>query len=202
MRAASAYALGQIGETNSIVREVLGKALSDQDERVRAAAARALGKLGKTTPVLLDDLLTDLDNPRFSGRAEVAHFLGRLHIEEAQLQYVLIRLNRCLHDENDDVRQEALIAIHNIVAGRPLPGYRWVPLRQRMEQRRRMYATLHWAILLIGVIMVAFALSYLDAETRLMQVITVLCGLISIAAGLAQVVGKSLHNPWEKEDHQ
>jgi hypothetical protein len=47
--------------------------------------------------------------------------------------------------------------------------------------------------------MLAFGLSNLHAENRLMQVITVLGGLVGIAAGVAQVIGNALRNPWENE---
>lgn len=45
-------------------------------------------------------------------------------------------------------------------------------------------------------------LSYFDEEARLMQLITVLGGLVGIAAGLAQVAGKTLRNPWENEEQR
>jgi hypothetical protein len=52
---------------------------------------------------------------------------------------------------------------------------------------------------IVPVVMLAFGLSNLHAENRLMQVITVLGGLVGIAAGVAQVIGNALRNPWENE---
>lgn len=93
----------------------------------------------------------------------------------------------------------ALTAIRSQVEGRQLPGYRWVPLRQRRERRRRLAAALHWLLLLAGAVMAAWALAYLDEESLGMRTLLILFGLIGMGAGLAQIVGRPLRNPWDGE---
>ena len=93
----------------------------------------------------------------------------------------------------------ALTAIRAQVEGRQLPGYRWVPLRQRRERKRRFFAALHWFLLLAGAVMAAWALAYLDEESLGMRALLILFGLIGMGAGLAQIVGRPLCNPWDGE---
>ena len=195
-------ALGELGKATPDMIKSLLHALTDTKFNIRVNAALALGRVGQATPAVIAGLLTALTDTEQLMRSCAVDALNKLQIkDEVHYQRLLIRLNRRLHSVDDHERQEALSAIRLLVNGRPLPGYRWVSLRAKRERRRRLYAAFHWALLLVGVVMVAFGLNYLGAETRLMQVLTVLGGLIGIAAGLAQIVGKSLRNPWDKKDH-
>lgn len=203
VRSSAAKALGRLGQAIPAVVEGLLTTLSAPEWYVRSSAIEALKQAGHATPAVVEGLLTALADEQWDMRRSAVAALGKLQIkDEGEYSQLLIRLNRRLHSIDDDKRKHVLDAIRTLVNGRPLPGYHWTPLRQRMEQRRSMYAIAHWAILLIGVIMVALGLSYLDANTRCMQVLIVLGLLSGIAAGVLQVVGKSLRNPWEKEDHQ
>jgi len=202
VHSSAAEVLVQLGHTTPAVKALI-KMFSSPDLGVRVSVAKVLIQLGDTTPPIVQTLLSALSAPEPYVRDRAVEALGKLQIKnETEYRESLIRLNRLLHNVDDNVRRAALDTILILVDGRPLPGYHWISLRTRQERRRRLYAAAHWTILLVGMIMVALGLSYLDAETRLMQVITVLGGLIGIAAGLAQIVGKSLRNPWEKEDDQ
>jgi len=64
-------------------------------------------------------------------RWRAAESLGRLEIKDTiQLRQVLVVLTRCLYDWESDVLQATLISIRQLMDGRPIPGYRWVPLRK------------------------------------------------------------------------
>lgn len=47
--------------------------------------------------------------------------------------------------------------------------------------------------------MAAWALAYLDEESLGMRTLLILFGLIGMGAGLAQIVGRPLRNPWDGE---
>lgn len=133
-------------------------------------------------------------------RIEIIKTLGEAEIEnEKQFYQLLIVLNRYLHYIDQDVRQAAHESIRSLLKGRSLPGNSWVPLRQRMERRRRLFAVLYWLVLVVGVVMVAWALAYLDQESLLMRVLVILGGLIGIGAGAAQIVGGAPRHPWARE---
>jgi predicted NACHT family NTPase len=40
-------------------------------------------------------------------------------------------LNRCLHERDIYVCQAAPVSIQQLLDGRPIPGYRWVPVQKR-----------------------------------------------------------------------
>jgi len=108
-----------------------------QDFWMRRQAARDLGRMGVADEAELSILLTALRDVDPGVREGIVESLGRLHIKDtAQLREVLIALNRCLYDRHRisngrGVREAALIAIRQLLDGRPIPGYRWVPWRKQ-----------------------------------------------------------------------
>jgi len=154
MRRAAANSLGQLGETSPKVIDALLLALLDKDEDMRRAAAYSLGDLGETSPKVIDALLLALQDKEYFVRIAAVKSLGQLKIEaEAQLQPVLIALNRSLHDNDDDVRGEAYESLRKLLDGLPIPGYRWKPLaKQQKTQKLRLLSLVFVLIGLIGLL--------------------------------------------------
>ena len=154
VRRAAAESLGQLGETSPKVIDALLLALLDKDEDMRRAAAYSLGDLGETSPKVIDALLLALQDKEYFVRIAAVKSLGQLKIEaEAQLQPVLIALNRSLHDNDDDVRGEAYESLRKLLDGLPIPGYRWKPLaKQQKTQKLRLLSLVFVLIGLIGLL--------------------------------------------------
>lgn len=140
------------------------------------------------------------DSPRYV--PQTADRLDQLKFEdETQLHPVLIALNRRLHDPNDDVRRAALTAIRQLLDGRQIPGYRWVPIRARREKARRRRIFWYWVLgISVGVLMawVAAGLTmYLSLDEFWVRFVGALAALVALAAGGVQVLGWFRRPPWE-----
>jgi HEAT repeat protein/energy-coupling factor transporter ATP-binding protein EcfA2 len=154
MRHAAAGSLGRLGETSPKVIDALLLALQDEDKYMRHATALSLGQLGETSPKVIDALLLALQDEYEYVRGAAAESLGQLKIEaEAQLQPVLIALNRRLHDNNEMVRRQAYESLRKLLDGLPIPGYRWKPLaKQQKTQKLRLLSLVFVLIGLIGLL--------------------------------------------------
>jgi HEAT repeat protein/lysophospholipase L1-like esterase len=75
VRAAAAWALGQMGPSATTARPALTRALRDPEERVRSSAAQALARLGQSVEESIPELLDALADPRASVRWEAAQAL-------------------------------------------------------------------------------------------------------------------------------
>ncbi len=132
VRRRAAESLGQVGVGNEAVVSALLAVLHDAGPNVRRRAAESLGRVGVCNEAVVSALqeaaLHDAD--RYV-RWRAAESLGRLEIKDTiQLRQVLVVLTRCLYDWESDVLQATLISIRQLMDGRPIPGYRWVPLRK------------------------------------------------------------------------
>jgi hypothetical protein len=204
VRAAAARALGQVGQGHSEVVAALLTLLSYLGSYEREAAASALGQVGQGRSEVVKALLTLLSAPERYVRSAAASALGRLEIKNATMhRRVLIALNRRLHDRHDNVRGAALTALRAQVEGRQLPGYRWTPLRQRQRRRRRIQWISWWVFVLCALLLLALLLAVvaarLDANSLLVRWGLALVGLSGLLAGLAQIIGRALRNPFEGE---
>lgn len=80
IRAASAWALGALGDAPAPTVPALAGALRDEQEAVRTAAAEALGSLGARSRSAASALFAALDDPRANVRAAAARALARLEL--------------------------------------------------------------------------------------------------------------------------
>jgi cytochrome c biogenesis protein CcdA len=106
-----------------------------------------------------------------------------------------------LYDWDSDVRMAALASIRQQLDGRPIPGYRWVPLRKRRAQKRKLKRIAFWLGMTAVMVMIGLAATWLlgalDPNGFLMRFLAVMAGIIAFAAAVAQVLGRALHDPWE-----
>jgi len=135
VRGYAAVSLGQVGAGNGAVVSALLKALYDTDGYVRGYAAASLGQVGAGNETVVSALLKALHDTDGYVRSQAAVSLVRIEIKDTtQLRQVLVALNRCLFDWDslirDYHRRVALVSIRQLLDGRPIPGYRWVPLRK------------------------------------------------------------------------
>lgn len=146
---------------------------------------------------VIEQLVLALHDKEFIVRHAAAIALGNCLIgDESQFRRVVTHLHRELYSLNG-LREPTLQSLKRLLDGRRLPGEKWVPLRQRQERRRSFNRAMHWGILGVGVALAAYGLAFLDQTDMLMKFVVVLGGLIGITAGVAQIVGKPLRNPWE-----
>ncbi len=132
VREQAAASLGQVGAGNEEVLRALLEALHDTKGKVREQAAASLGQVGAGNEEVLRALLEALHDTKGYVQGQAAASLVRIEIKETtQLRQVLVTLNHCLYDWHTYVRQAALVSIRQLLDGRPIPGYRWEPLRKR-----------------------------------------------------------------------
>lgn len=114
---------------------------------------------------------------------------------------MLVALNRCLHDWYSDMCQTALVSIHHLLNGRPIPGYQWVPLRKRRAQKRQLKRIVFWLGVTAVMVMIGLAATWLlgalDPNSFPMRFLAVLAGILAFVAAVAQVLGRTLRDPWE-----
>ena len=114
---------------------------------------------------------------------------------------MLVALNRCLHDFDDDTREAALASIRQLLDGRPIPGYEWVPLRKRRSQKQRLKQITFWLGTVAFVVLIGLAatwlLGVLDPNSFLVRFMAVLAAIIASAAAIAQILGRAWRDSWE-----
>ncbi len=131
VRMQAALRLGQVAVGNEAVVRALLEALHDANPSVRGSAAESLSQVAVGNEEVMRMLLRALHDADSYVRKRAAESLGRIEVKDTiQLHQVLVALNRCLHDDSG-LRPIALVSIRQLLDGRPIPGYRWVPLRKR-----------------------------------------------------------------------
>lgn len=179
----------------SLVRHIL----YDEDRReeqkaLLTVACQLLQRQGNEAVVSV--LLEALHDADWDVRRQAAASLGRLAIKDTtQLRQVLVALNRYLHDADNDVRRAALVSIHQLLEGRPIPGYRWVPLQKRQTRSRSLKRIAILAGVVAFLLLVALTVTLLDPNSLIARWVTSL----SIIVGIVSVIGVTLRDLWERK---
>ncbi len=205
VRREAAKGLGSVGHGKPEALDALRLALHDRDPEVRAAAAKSLGQLrpvGTATVEALADCLHDRD---WRVREAATSSLAYASVEEESLRWrMLSLLSRLLYDPDEDVRRAALESGQILLDGRQVHGYHWVPLRWRLKRRRRVKAIGFWLtaafVLLLIATVIAWMMGRVDSEGFMARFLAGLAAVAGIAGGIAQVMGGSLRNPWERSE--
>jgi HEAT repeat protein len=204
VRAVTARSLGRFGQAASQeARAGLVRALDDKAPVVRQVAAASLGQLGQVGLEAVAALVRVLSDVDVLVRQAAAASLGQLKVEdEKELRKRLVILNRVLHDTNDDVRRAALESIRALLDGRPIPGYRWTPLRARRARARRWKRIGFWTLVGAGVLLVTLAGAWLltnaDPNSFVVRFLSGLAVLLGALGAIAQILGRALRDPWDK----
>jgi hypothetical protein len=89
-----------------------------------------------------------------------------------------------------------------LLDGRPLPGSRWTPLAVRRARARRLRRVGFWAgitaALLVITLGVTWLLTAVDPNSLLGRFLLGITVAVALASGLAQILGRSLRDPWDK----
>ncbi len=98
-----------------------------------------------------------------------------------------------------DVRQMTLVSIRPLLDGRPIPGYRWVPLQKRRARRQRLKRVAFWFFVTAIVVVVGLAATWLlgalNPNGFLVRFLAVFAGIIAFVAAVAQVLGSVAARP-------
>ncbi len=196
-----ADSLGQIGVGNEAVINALLIALHDADSGVREQAVKILGQIGVGNEAVINALLIALHDADSGVREQAAQILGRVEIKDLfRLRRVLVALNRCLHDFDNSVRLAALVSIRQLLDGRPIPGYQWIPLRKRRLRHLGLKRVAFWLGMTALMVLIGLAatwwLGILNPNGFPMHFLVVLAGIIAFVASIAQVLGRTLRDPW------
>ncbi len=100
-----------------------------------------------------------------------------------------------------DVRRAALESIHKLLDGRPIPGYQWVPLRRRRARRLGLKRIAILSGVVAFLLLVALTVTLLDPNSLISRWVTwlsILASIVAILAAVAQVLGRTLRDPWER----
>jgi HEAT repeats len=201
VRSCAAESLGQVGMSNETVVNTLLEALLEIDERVRQSAAASLDRWG-AGDVTVIALLKALHKGDYEVRRRAAASLGQLEIKNSiQICRVLVGLNRCLHDPYWLMPQDGLISIRQLLEGRSMPGYLWVPLRiQRARRLRRKRITFVFNIITLMVLIglaATWLLDVLNPNGFPMRFLVISVAIVAFVAAVAQVLGRTLRDLWE-----
>ena len=198
--------LGRIGRGSEAVEQELVVALQDPDTEVRRNATDSLGQISSRSKEAVQGLVAALWDPDTEVRRNSAESLGQVEIKEPeQYRIVLVALNCCLHIglDVDLIRDAALASIQQLLAGRSFPGSRWVPLKHRRAhaQRRKRFA--FWLTIVAALVLISVGATWLsgilDPNGFVLRFLAVVGILIGFAAGVAQVLGWRLRDPWDHE---
>ena len=99
------------------------------------------------------------------------------------------------------MRQAALLSIRQLLDGRLMPGYQWVPLRKRRERRLRLRRVAFWlgvtALMALIGLAATWLLGTLNPNDFPVRFLAVLAGIIAFVAAVAQILGRALLDPWD-----
>ena len=121
--------------------------------------------------------------------------MGQLEIKDKAMLYrILIALNRRLHDRDDNVRRAALSSIRKLVEGRPLPGYQWVPLRERKAREHKIMRLINFTLIIVALI-VSFLywqilLTFISDKNIVIQFIAWILPVATFVAASVQILGE------------
>lgn len=204
VQAAAAYGLGDLGQASPDVLDALTNSLVTGDGNVRKAVATSLGTIGLASPKAVEALIAAMRHHSYKVRGAAAHSLGRIrNYDDAQLSKVLHALSLRLRGEDRDVSTNALASMRTLVQGRPIPGYKWTPLRVRRERRRRLRQAGYWLLVSFVVIAVALAATWLLADVAtdsfLVRFLALLAAIVAFGGAIAQILGRAMRSPWDRE---
>jgi NACHT domain/HEAT repeats len=187
---------------NEVIVSTLLAALHDADLDVRERVAEILGQIGVSNEAVIRALLDALHDTNADTRVQAAALLGQVEIKELlQLRQVLLALNRCLHDFDDGMRWVTLVSIRQLLDGRPIPGYQWIPLRKRRLRHLGLKRVAFWLGITAFMVLIGLAatwwLGILNPNGFPMHFLVVLAGIIAFVASIAQVLGRTLRDPWD-----
>lgn len=203
MNWAAAKSLARLRQVSNDALTALIEMLGHWDWEVRDAASSILVDLEGISNDIKPKLVAELSNSDENVRAGAARSLGKFDLqEESELCGVLIALNRRLHDRNDDVRRAALTSIRRLLDGRQIPGYRWVPIRERRERARKRRILGYWVVGISLGLLVAWVAAgvatYWQVDPFIERFVTYALALVALAAGGVQVLGWLRRPPWDR----
>jgi HEAT repeat protein len=188
--------LGQLGHASPRVAVALIWALGDLDHEVRQTAVSSLVELGQSSPEVVAALIRALGHESkdaLNGAAESLCRIGKL--DESQLQEALRRLDRRVHDldKSGITRITVIQTARRLLTDRPMPGQRWVPIREREKRRCRRLAAAcvvaAMAVILLAVALRTLAQEWLGVDSRIVALAAAIGGLIALLAAVTEILG-------------
>lgn len=184
--------------------QALTRSLSDKDWEVRCLSAMALAQTGVTSMPIIRNLLPGLNHRDDPIRQKALEILS--HIQPAERSHfiqtlaLLVQRWHARYLSSDDPARKL---IGQLVHGRPLPGYRWMLIREREARVRRLRQTAFWMGIIASALLVSAMVTWLandiNANVILIRFLSILGALVAFGAGIAQILGRSLNDPWSSQ---
>lgn len=204
VRNIAANRLADLGSTRPEAVTVLVAATKDRNVAVRRSAAFRLGEVGQSDKETIAALVNASADEDADIRLGATRSMGRLVIsDETQMRNILLALSCRLNDENSDIRRTALESARKLLDGRPVPGYKWTPLRVRRQRRRRILRAGFWLGVVFVVVGSALAATWLltdlDPNSFWVRFLVALGAIVGFGSGIAQILGRAMRSPWDRE---
>jgi HEAT repeat protein len=196
--------LGEVRNAPEFVITALSIACKDTAPDVREQAVSSLGLLGRSNPnsEITEAMVRAMGDSHSVVRQKAVKSMATLRIQSESLGQIIRVLNRRLHDSEEDVRQAALESIQILLDGRPIPGYRWVPLRQRRDRARRRRIAGYWVLGITTVLLLAWLAAVVTTQIVVdpfvERFVAALLALVALAAGAVQVLAWFRRPFWDR----
>jgi HEAT repeat protein len=188
VRSEAAASLGRLGRaTEDVVAALCNAVEADPSDAVRREALNSLRHLNLSSGRIFPTLLRALRSPM---RLPALRALRGVRVDAAELPTVLPALHECLYDAEEDVRIHAILSLQQVLAGRSLPGYQWMPLAARRIRRRRYARVAAGVTGAAAIVLIAMAAVRWDsADSPFAKTLLIIAGIIAFLASLAQITG-------------
>lgn len=191
-----------IGRSDHIPTSEIVKALSQalNDERrkeVRYHLAIALARAGEANGLVVENLLSRKawDRENRTSWEQILDNLKKAYPNESDLIRVLPLLFRHFRH----LELWGIELLKSWLEGRPLPGYRWVSVKERQARSYRLKRVIFWVGITALMLIIAAIGSWLMGviPEPLDKSLAVLSALVAFGAGIAQILGRRLNDPWD-----
>jgi HEAT repeat protein len=195
VRVKAAETLVRLGRAEEAAVPVLRQALTDPEKSIRRHAIRAILATKLKDGATSQSVRQALTDPDEETRLIACYCLGP---DARQDPALLVRVEAALNNLAFAPHYWSAIGyLGQLLDGRPIDGYEWVPLVERQARALTRKAKIFW--LLVTLTFLAGALVVVWLGTSFVgQVVGAAIILLTAVAAIYQLIGRTLHPPWQR----